>query len=289
MSRMAVPMKRIVLTLGLLAGACRPATPTTSKPPAEPAYDGPDKRVLVELYSSQGCNSCPKADALLGEFPALGLPRDQVVTLTFHVTYWDDLGWQDPYARPLFDQRQIGYAQALPLASSDDETTLRGPYTPQMVVDGGVHFSGTLADVAKEQVALARRTPTPIELELAVGAPIAADSGTTLSARVTSRMAPDADFDTSTAKVALFAALAQRTLTTEVPRGENAGAQLNEHWVVRDFQGPKLFRSERETNDTPFTLTVPTDADPSEFEVVVFAQELASLHVAAVTTAAVPQ
>ena len=203
------------------------------------------------------------------------------------MTYWDDLGWQDPYARPLFDQRQISYAQALPLASSDDETTLRGPYTPQMVVDGAVHFSGTLADVAKEQIGLAKRTPTPIELELELGAPQASESGSTLDALVTSRMATDADFDTSTAKVALFAALAQRELTTEVPRGENAGTKLEEHWVVRDFQGPKLFRSERETNETPFTLTVPADADPSQFEVVVFAQELASMHIAAVTTAEV--
>ncbi len=279
-------MRRFALTALVFPCACQPTAPDT-QPPATPAYEGPDKRVLVELYSSQGCNSCPKADALLGEFPSLGLPRDQVVTLTFHVTYWDDLGWQDPYAQPLFDQRQISYAQALPLASSDDETTLRGPYTPQMVVDGAVHFSGALADVAQEQVAIAKRTPTSIAPELDVAAPQPTESGGTVDARVTSRMAADADFDTSTAKVALFAALAQRQLTTEVPRGENAGTQLNEHWVVRDFEGPKLFRSERETNETPFTLSLPPDVDASEFEVVVFAQELASLHVAAVTTAPV--
>lgn len=279
-------MIRSSLVLCLLAIACQPTAPDTQAP-ATPAYEGPDKRVLVELYSSQGCNSCPKADALLGEFPSLGLPRDQVVTLTFHVTYWDDLGWQDPYAQPLFDQRQISYAQALPLASSDDETTLRGPYTPQMVVNGAVHFSGALADVAREQVAIAKRSPTSIALELDVAAPQPTESGVTVDARVTSRMTADADFDTSTAKVALFAALAQRQLTTEVPRGENAGTRLNEHWVVRDFEGPKLFRSERETNETPFTLSLPPDVDASVFEVVVFAQELASLHVAAVTTAEV--
>ena len=96
---MAPQMRRFALTAIVLSCACHPTAPDTQSPEA-PTYEGPDKRVLVELYSSQGCNSCPKADALLGEFPDLGLPREQVVTLTFHVTYWDDLGWQDPQAAP---------------------------------------------------------------------------------------------------------------------------------------------------------------------------------------------
>jgi len=81
----------------------------------------------------------------------------------------------------------------------------------------------------------------------------------------------------------VFAALAQRALATEVPRGENAGATLQEHWVVRDFAGPKLFRSGREHNESALSLELPTDAPAREgYEVVVFAQDLSTLAILAV-------
>lgn len=245
---------------------------------AETPYDGPPKRVLVELFSSQGCNSCPAADAFIGTFPDRGWTRDQVIPLTFHVTYWDDLGWSDPYAEALYDQRQIGYAQQAAAARADDENTIRGPYTPQMVVDGRVHFSGALQDVAQVEIERARQAPTPIELELSATA-----NDTGVAVMVISRLAAGAQLDTDRAKVGLFAALAQRELSTEVPRGENAGTTLAEHWVVRDFAGPKLFRSGRDQNETALALRVPEDAPALEgYEVVVFAQDLATLGVLAV-------
>ena len=246
--------------------------------PAEPPYEGPPKRVLVELFSSQGCDSCPAADALIGQLPERGWTRDRVVPLTFHVTYWDDLGWSDPYADALYDQRQIGYAQQAAAARAADENTIRGPYTPQMVVDGRVHFSGALADVADTEIEKARHAPTPIELEVSARA-----EGSAVDVQVVSRLAAAADLDTDRAKVGLFAALAQRELSTEVPRGENAGSTLAEHWVVRDFAGPKLFRSGRERNETALVLTVPDDAPAlNGYEVVVFAQDLSTLGVLAV-------
>ncbi len=247
---------------------------------SELAYDGPAKTVLVELFSSQGCDSCPQADAFVGEFPAAGWTRDKVIPLTFHVTYWDDLGWQDPFGSQLFDQRQIGYAQNVPGARADDETTIRGPYTPQMVVDGRVHFSGTLKDVAREEIEQARRAPTLIELRVEADLDHA-QPGQKLSVAVKSSGTPQATFDTDRSKIGLFAALTQRTLQTEVPRGENAGKKLAEHWVVRDFQGPRLFRSGRDLNESTFELTVPEGVEADAMEVVVFAQDLASLGVIA--------
>lgn len=275
--------------VGATVSCARPSADETAAPSstatADTVYDGPPKRVLVELFSSQGCNSCPAADALVGTFDELGFSRDKVVPLTFHVTYWDDLGWSDPFARALFDQRQIGYAQALPAARSDDETTIRGPYTPQMVVDGRVHFSGALAEVATEQIERARRAPTLIELQLSA----TPSSDGVVAVAVTSTRREGVQMDTDQAKVGLFAALAQRTVQTEVPRGENAGTKLTEHWVVRDFAGPKLFRSARAANETQFKLATPDDAGAgAEFEVVVFAQALATLQVVAVETAALP-
>src|SRR6516225_2244237 len=70
------------------------------------------KVVLVELFTSQGCSSCPAADAFVRELPALGLGRDRVVPLTFHVDYWNSLGWPDPFSSSAFTARQQGYADA---------------------------------------------------------------------------------------------------------------------------------------------------------------------------------
>jgi len=263
------------------AKAAQSAAGADPQPAMAPAYDGPPKTVLVELFSSQGCDSCPAADAFVGELPQTGWTRDKVIPLTFHVTYWDDLGWEDPFGSQLFDQRQIGYAQSLPKARADDETTIRGPYTPQMVVDGRVQFSGTLKDVAREEIERARKAPTLIDLT--VQADLAsAKAGDKLAVVVKSSAKPEAGLDTSKSKIGLFAALSQRRIETEVPRGENAGRKITEHWVVRDFKGPKLFRSSREVNETGFELALPEDVDPRDTEVVVFAQDLASLQVIAV-------
>src|SRR5512147_2003593 len=88
--------------------------------PAAAADAGP---VVVELFTSQGCNSCPPADALLGELAR----RPDVLALALHVTYWNDLGWRDGFSQDAFDARQRRYVQQLNLSSS---------YTPQMVVNG---------------------------------------------------------------------------------------------------------------------------------------------------------
>jgi hypothetical protein len=84
--------------------------------------------VLVELFTSQGCSSCPQANVALA-----GLARDpNIIALTYAVGYWDYLGWRDTFARPEFTMRQKDYARALG----------RGVYTPQMVIDGGGDVSG---------------------------------------------------------------------------------------------------------------------------------------------------
>jgi hypothetical protein len=93
---------------------------------AKPA--SPQRVVVVELFTSQGCSSCPRANVVLGE-----LARDpSIIALTYAVGYWDYLGWKDTFARPEFAARQKTYARAFK----------RGAYTPQMVIDGAGHVSG---------------------------------------------------------------------------------------------------------------------------------------------------
>ena len=239
--------------------------------------------MLVELFTSQGCNSCPPADALIGELTGPGLTDARVLPITFHVTYWDDLGWRDPFGNQLHDHRQIGYARQLPDARSRDESTIRGPYTPQMVVDGRVHFTGSLRDIAQAEIERASQEPAPVRLSAK-----AALVGASIEVDVVSEPVAGAGLDTDKAKIGVFAALLRKRATTEVPRGENAGKQLAEFNVVLELSGPKLFRSARPVNDTHFTLATPPHTAADDLEIAVFVQDLATLTILNATAVAIP-
>jgi hypothetical protein len=101
---------------------------------------------VVELYTSQGCSSCPPADALLGELAG----RDDVIALSFHVDYWDYIGWKDTFALPANGERQKGYAEAL---------KARRVYTPQMVIDGAAMEVGSNREGVLTELARARSRP----------------------------------------------------------------------------------------------------------------------------------
>src|SRR5580693_4043647 len=119
--------------------------------------------IVVELFTSQSCSSCPPADALLGELAR----RKDVVSLGFHVTYWDGPGWKDPFARQASTDRQIAYDRRLTGAQI---------YTPQMVVDGLTDVIGSdreavlAALTAAKPVALASVIFAPDRRSVAVGA-----------------------------------------------------------------------------------------------------------------------
>ncbi len=171
----------------------------------------PRTPVLVELFTSEGCSSCPSADNALARLaqrqPVEGV---ELIALGFHVTYWDYLGWKDPYGSPEYGERQRRYA------IEGDENRV---YTPQMVVDGERSFVGG-EDEARAQAAIAGKSPkVPLGLTARV-------EGDTVVVRVRTEKAPARGLE-------LWAALAEDGLSSDVKRGENAGRKLAHAAVVR--------------------------------------------------------
>ena len=173
--------------------------------------------VLVELFTSEGCSDCPPADALLAELDAKQfVPRAQAIVLSEHVTYWNHLGWRDPFSFEAMDERQSHYAQQFALDSV---------YTPQMVVDGAAQFVGSNA--AQLNRAVAHEAAAP-KIEIAIGDPHRVSDGSVeFSARAD---APGSKGAT------LIAALAENATHSEVARGENAGRTLHHVAVVRSLK-----------------------------------------------------
>ncbi len=166
--------------------------------------DGP---VVVELFTSEGCSSCPPADALLAELAT----RPEVLALSFHVDYWDRLGWKDPYSSPLATARQQRYAALLGAGSI---------FTPEAIVDGRWPAVGSDRGAITRAIAAAERgnSKLPIRLLLAHG-----------SAQIAIGRAPSA----IGAEIWLIGF--DRQHMDAVGAGENAGHSLSHVNVVRDI------------------------------------------------------
>ncbi len=163
---------------------------------------------VVELYTSQGCNSCPPADAFLGELAE----RDDLLALSFHVDYWDYIGWKDPFASRAHSDRQRQYAARF---------GMRYVYTPQMVIDGVAQVTGSdrsavLAGIKKAQ----GRDPVPVAIE-------ATGSGSVTVTVGAGNAGGPAD---------VWLVVFDREHATDVRRGENRGRNLRNFNVVRRFE-----------------------------------------------------
>jgi hypothetical protein len=175
---------------------------------------------VVELFTSEGCSSCPPADRVLGDLIADAARRNQAVyCLAFHVDYWDRLGWADPYGSKGHSERQHAYARVLGL----DQV-----YTPQMIVNGSDEFVGSDAARAKKSIreALGRRAAAAVKL----------DVGTAKPGKLTVRYAVTEAPEGASLRVAFV----EKEAATDVPRGENAGRKLRHFHVVRDFRSVDL-------------------------------------------------
>jgi hypothetical protein len=173
------------------------------------AHHTPPIPVLVELFTSEGCSSCPPADELLRKLRVQPVDGVQLITLSEHVGYWDYIGWKDPNATPELTARQHEYATHF---------RARGAYTPQMVVDGEWEFVGSDSRALARAVEQSTKRPK-VELKLA------------LNGRRLSIAAPAAP-----AGAELILAITQNGVASSVTRGENKGRRLTHDSVVRHWQ-----------------------------------------------------
>lgn len=160
--------------------------------------------VVVELFTSQGCSSCPPADQLLARLAE----REDVIALALHVDYWDYLGWQDTFAEPKFTARQQAYR---------DAWSNNVVFTPQMVVQGRRDVPATDAKAVAAEIARAR-SPDPV-----IDVSIEAEGG-----MLKCRIAPGPEPVTGTVWMAKY----DLSETVEITRGENAGRTMTYHNVV---------------------------------------------------------
>jgi hypothetical protein len=211
-----MPSLRIPLvTVGVLM-CCVAQAQTQSRP------------VVVELFTSQGCNSCPPAEAYIGE-----LTRNKdVLALSFHVDYWDDLGWKDPFSLGISTERQRSYSAAQGRSSV---------YTPQVVIDGQRDFVGTDRRNIGQALA-APRNGVPVGISLQEG-DVVVDLG--------------AQTQTAPSEVLLVAYL--RKATTPIGRGENSGRTLEEFNIVRGIRNLGQWKGDAASFRTPRS-SLPRDA-----------------------------
>lgn len=238
MARTAAASAIVAVALGLAAWAARMTADAAGRP--EPSASTATVPVLVELFTSEGCSSCPPADLLLTRLVAeKTVGRAEIVALAFHVDYWNRLGWTDRFSAPAFTDRQHRYATAW----KTDRV-----YTPQAVVDGRLEFVGT--DVKRALEALGDAAARP---HARVGLALAGSAG---EPRLTVSVEPP-EGATFTAEVQL--AIAEDGLTSVVTAGENARKHLAHSAVVRS-----LTRIGRVSKGAPLRLdAVPVGLDAS--------------------------
>jgi hypothetical protein len=191
---------RLLLAASLMAGSASSAAMAQDSAPP----------VVVELFTSQGCSSCPPADHFLGELAQ----RSDVLALAFHVDYWNYIGWTDPFASKLATQRQRDYSQQL---------ALRYVYTPQMVINGVAEGVGAEPDTIMPLIKAAAADPAPRAV-------------TALARTGDGRLAVHIAAGRTSEAALVWLVGFDRVDTTSVLRGENEGRTLTDYHVVRSFR-----------------------------------------------------
>lgn len=213
--------------------------------------------MLVELFTSEGCSSCPPADALLGKLDGMQpIPGADVIVLSEHVDYWNHDGWKDAYSSTFFTDRQEDYVHRFGLNS---------PYTPQMVVDGAAQLNGSDALAVGRAVETARgHVKIPVRIS---GASVV--NGKAIRVHLAVDALPE---DAKTRKADIFVAIALNHAESHVSAGENKGRDIRHVAVVESIN--KVGTVEKGKNfDRDVVVKVKSAPDPANLRLVAFVQE----------------
>ncbi|HEY0385142.1 MAG TPA: DUF1223 domain-containing protein [Pyrinomonadaceae bacterium] len=241
-----------------------PAAVETQKEgaPASAAAAGARVPVLVELFTSEGCSSCPPADDLLIQLEKnQSIAGAEVIVLGQHVDYWNRLGWADPYSSAEFSARQGEYSNAF---GRD------GVYTPQMIVDGQTEFVGSNNERAREAIAKAAHTPKATITLTANGA---ADETNATAVPLSLRVENLPSISTGDAAEVMLA-ITESNLHSNVSRGENSGRRLTHTAVVRQLTSLGTVAGNRGQAFTASpVVTIANEWKRANLRAVVFVQE----------------
>lgn len=236
----------LAITLVLLSGIGRLIAQSGETKPIAP------KVVLVELFTSEGCSSCPPADALLRQVNGTKTSAGQlIVGISEHVTYWNSLGWADPFSSPVYTERQNAYGSSFGLDSV---------YTPQMVVNGREQFVGSDRSGLEQAIRKEQDQPQPVAVHILT---------TSITGNaVTIRFSASGDKQYSGADI--MAVLADDADQSSVLRGENSGRNLTHVAVARSItRVAKLQSAAEQTVEVP----LPASFRPSQnHHLILFAQ-----------------
>lgn len=234
----SIPARRLLPWFAL--AALFPVGPAGSGAPVGTPDEAPRVPVLIELFTSEGCSSCPSADEFLSQLRRVQpIRKARIIVLSEHVDYWNDLGWSDPYSRREFSRRQGDYALAL-----GNERV----YTPQMIVDGTEEFVGN--DRAEAMRAITRSTRRDKSGVLLTQLPASPDRPHELTLEVSIPAPPAVVAD-------VLLALAEDDLSSDVSRGENSGRVLHHDAVVRELRVIGRLKPDQPFRATPRVRLLP--------------------------------
>ncbi len=256
-------MKSAVIFLFLIFSAsCAVNTVESQKRAENPqsAIPNPQSKqpVLVELFTSEGCSSCPPAERALAflekEQP---YPQVEIITLALHVDYWNHLGWKDEFSTPLFTQRQELYVEKLKVDSA---------YTPQMIVDGKIQFVGSDSGKAAKAIIEAAK--------IQKGKIVIVKNKDKLTVKITDLPAHESSN--------IFLAIAEDNLVSNIGRGENSGKRLEHQSVVRELKSIGTLNPKQNSAEIETVLQLNQNWKKENLKVIVFVQENDSRKILAV-------
>jgi hypothetical protein len=204
---------------------------------------------VLELFTSEGCSSCPPADELLPELAKLD---SNIIPLSFHVDYWNRLGWTDPFSSSVNSDRQRKYA---------DYWRLESVYTPQLIINGEYEVVGSNKSQAESSIKKALLERSSVKIKI--------DDVKIIDGKIKFTSHSDGDWK----KTDLIAVLVQKNATMKVKAGENRGATLSHTNVVRSLE------KQTTENKNEFNLVFPKNLANNNWQLIVYSQHSNNLKI----------